>query len=174
MGWLNLGERKGVLGGIPQNVSLFHNKANAMKDAKLATLEDIILHPDNWDDATGYFLNHFATDPAFMDMSKKANLPIIIKMMGELCKQLFKKDTVALVNPTMFRVKSLHMIHGTCVVERQLIMFVYLTSIHKGVFSIGNPFTNDTMHSSRITALPLGDLDDEDTMYREPWDTNPN
>lgn len=145
-----------------------------MTNAKLATLEEIILHPDNWDDATGYFLNHFATEQAFMEMSHKTSFPIIIKMIGELCRQLFKKDSVALVNPTMFRVKPLHMIHGTCMAEGKLILFVYLTSIHKGVFSIGNPFTNDTMHSSRITALPLGDLDGEDNMYQEPWNSNPN
>ena len=145
-----------------------------MTQAKLATLEEIILHPSNWDDATNYFLDHFATEPAFLEMSQKTSLPIIIEMMGELAKHLFQKEAVALVNPMMFKVKPFHMIHGTCVVEGRLITFVYLTTVHKGVFSVGNLATQKMEHSSRVSALPLGSMDDEDEMYQEPWNSNPN
>ncbi|MFN0014515.1 MAG: hypothetical protein ACKVU2_08195 [Saprospiraceae bacterium] len=145
-----------------------------MTQAKLATLEEIILHPSDWDGATNYFLDHFATVPAFLEMSKKTSLPIIIKMMGELAKHLFQKDAVALVNPMMFKVKLFHMIHGTCLVEGRLITFVYLTTVHKGVFSVGNLTTHKMEHSSRVSALPLDHMDDEDEMYQEPWNANPN
>lgn len=145
-----------------------------MTQAKLATLEEIILHPDNWDDATSFFLDHFAAEPAFMQMSRKTSLPIIIQMMGELAKHLFQKKEVALVNPTMFKVKAFNMIHGTCFAGGRLITFVYLTTIHKGVFSVGDLATNKLEHSTRVSALPLGNLDDEDEMYQEPWNTNPN
>ncbi|MEQ1746203.1 MAG: hypothetical protein ABMA02_12310 [Saprospiraceae bacterium] len=145
-----------------------------MTQAKLATLEEIILHPSNWDDATNYFLDHFATEPAFLQMGQKTSLPIIIKMMGELAKHLFQKEAVALVNPMMFKVKKFHMIHGTCLVEGRLITFVYLTTVHKGVFTVSNLALQKMEHSSRVSALPLDQMDDEDEMYQEPWNANPN
>ena len=107
-------------------------------------------------------------------MSVKTRLPVIMTMMGEIGKQLFHKDEVALVNPMMFKVKEFDLIHGTCLTEGRLITFVYLMNIHKGVFSIANLQTMKVEHCSRVSALPIGTLQDEENMYKEPWNTNPN
>ncbi|MBX2893121.1 MAG: hypothetical protein KF734_19580 [Saprospiraceae bacterium] len=145
-----------------------------MTQAKLATLEEKLLHPDDWDQAINYFFDHFGTEPAFLELSKKTRLPIILTMMGEIGKKLFQKEAVALVNPMMFKVKEFNMIHGTCIIEERLITFVYLMNIHKGVFSIANLQTNKVEHCSRVSALPLTELNDEQEMYEEPWNSNPN
>jgi len=146
-----------------------------MTQAKLEILEQKLLHPNDWDEAMNYFFDHFGTEPDFLEMSKKTRLPIILTMMGEIGKQLFHKNTVALVNPMMFKVKEFGMIHGTCITEGRLITFVYLMNIHKGVFSIANLATNKVEHCSRVSALPLGKLDDDDDqIYEEPWNINPN
>lgn len=145
-----------------------------MTQAKLATLEEKLLHPDDWDEAMSYFFDHFGTEPEFLELSRKTRLPIILTMMGEIGKQLFHKDAVALVNPVMFKVKEFNMIHGTCIAEGRLFTFVYLTHVHKGVFHIANLETMKVEHSSRVSALPLDELPDEDQMYEEPWNSNPN
>jgi hypothetical protein len=145
-----------------------------MTQAKLATLEQKLLHPDDWDEAMNYFFDHFGNDSEFLELSKKTRLPIILTMMGEIGKQLFHKDAVALVNPMMFKVKEYNMIHGTCITEGRLIAFVYLMNIHKGVFSITNLATMQIEHCSRASALPIGHLENESELYEEPWNINPN
>jgi hypothetical protein len=145
-----------------------------MTQAKLATLEQKLLHSDDWDQAMSYFFDHFGTEQEFLQMSKKTRLPIILTMMGEIGKQLFHKEMLTLVNPMMFKVKEFNIIHGTCVTEGRLFTFVYLMNIHKGVFSIANLETNKVEHCSRVSALQFGDLEDEDQMYDEPWNRNPN
>jgi hypothetical protein len=145
-----------------------------MTQAKLAVLEQKLLHPDDWDQAMSYFFDHFGTEQEFLQMSKKTRLPIILTMMGEIGKQLFHKETLTLVNPMMFKVREYNIIHGTCVIEDRLFTFVYLMNIHKGVFSIANLETNKVEHCSRVSALQFGDIEDEDQMYDEPWNRNPN
>ena len=58
--------------------------------------------------------------------------------------------------------------------KTRLITFVYLMNIHKGVFSIANLQTMKVEHCSRVSALPLGSVEDEDHMYSEPWNINLN
>lgn len=145
-----------------------------MTQAKLETLEQKLLHSDDWDQAMSYFFDNFGTEQEFLQMSKKTRLPIILTMMGEIGKQLFHKETLTLVNPMMFKVKEFNIIHGTCVTEGRLFTFVYLMNIHKGVFSIANLETNKVEHCSRVSALQFGDIEDEDQMYDEPWNRNPN
>ncbi len=145
-----------------------------MNQAKLDRLEEKLQDPEDWDQAMNYFFDHFGTEPEFLEMSQKTRLPIILTMMGEIGKQLFHKEEVALVNPMMFKVKEFNLVHGTCVTEGRLITFVYLMNIHKGVFSIANLQTMKVEHCSRVSALPLGSVEDEDHMYSEPWNINLN
>lgn len=145
-----------------------------MTREKLAELEKRILHPNDWDKAMGYFLDHFGVHKEFMDISQKTQLPIVVKMMGEMAKYVFKKQSVAFVNPMIFRVKEFNMIHGHALVEGKTLAFVYLTHIHKGVFCIGDPLTGALFHSTRISALPLGNLDKDTDVYQEPWNDQLN
>ena len=145
-----------------------------MTQAKLTKLEQKLQDPDDWDEAMSYFLDHFGADPVFLQMSKKTRLPIILTMMGEISKQLFHKETVTLENPMMFKVREFDIIHGTCVAEGRLFTFFYLMKIHKGVFSVANLETNKVEHCSRVSALQFGDIEDEEHMYDEPWNRNPN
>lgn len=133
-----------------------------------------MLHPDEWDRAMNYFFDHFGTEPEFLAMSRKTRLPIILTMLGEVMKQLLHLEEVALINPAMFKVDKFHMIHGTCLSEGRLITFVYLQDIHKGVFCIASLINMRVEHCSRVSALPLGSWEDEEQMYREPWNQSPN
>jgi len=153
---------------------LCSNNINMVTDDKLAGLAKIIQHPDKWEDTTKYFLDHFASDQEFMDLGKRTRITVILKVIGEIAKKVLNKPMVAIENPIMFRVKSMNMIHGSCTSEGWVMMFVYLTDIHKGVFSTSKPFSKEQAFSSRITALPMTDLDDEDQIYQEPWNINPN
>lgn len=145
-----------------------------MTQAKLALLEQKLLHPTDWDQAITYFFDHFATEKAFIGMSRKTHQPIIVTMMGELGKQLFHKRAVAIMDPTVFKVKEFNMLHGTCLMEGRLITFVYLMNAHKGIFSVANLATNKMEHCSRVSALALNDLDAGDDIYEEPWNKTPN
>lgn len=150
------------------------NKTNMVSDEKMAQLAKHIQHPDKWEESTQYFLDHFASDQEFMEMGKKTRIDVLLKIMGEVAKKVLNKPVVRIENPQMYRVKSMNMIHGSCTSEGWVMMFVYLTNIHKGVFMTTKPFTKGQSFSSRITALPLTGLDDEDKIYEEPWNNNPN
>jgi hypothetical protein len=144
-----------------------------MTQAELETLEQKVLHPDKWEEAMPYFFDHFGTLQAFLDLSERTSLPIVLTMLGQIGKVLFQKEAVSLLNPSMFKVKTFNMLHGSCIIENKLVAFVYLMNIHKGVFSISNLETLKMEHCSRVSALPIASLDD-DGMYQEPWNANPN
>ncbi len=112
-----------------------------MTHKKLAGLKKYILHPNGWDKAIGYFLDYFGVHKAFTGISHSTQRPVVVKMMGEMARYLFKKQPVAFVNPMIFRIKALNTIHGHARVEGNTLAFVYLTHIHKAIFCIGSPLT---------------------------------
>ncbi len=150
------------------------NNINMVSKDHLARLAEIVQHPDKWEDSTKYFLDHFASDQEFMEMGKRTRIDVLLKIMGEVAKKVLNKSLVRIENPQMYRVKSMNMIHGSCTSEGWVMMFVYFTNIHKGVFSTTKPFSNQTGFSSRVTALPMPELDNEERLYGDQWNMNPN
>ena len=145
-----------------------------MTDAMLNTLKEKLLHPKDWEQALFYFFDHFANEKAFIEMGKKAKIPIFETLIGELCLDLFRQSPVKIEELQVFKVKEFDLIHGGCFVGNHFIVFIYLTKLHRGVFGIADKFNGNLKHTTRITALPPEELKDEDLLYGDYNEMNPN
>ncbi|HHM21666.1 MAG TPA: hypothetical protein ENJ20_06540 [Bacteroidetes bacterium] len=137
-----------------------------MKKTNIRTLRKKLHHPTDWDDSIMYFLNVFPIDKKFWERSKKVHIPVFESMVGEVCIDIFKKETVRLIGMSMYRIKEFKLVHGSCYVEKKIILFFYFTDIHRGVLAVITP-AGGLVHSTRITALPPEDMENVQEIYED-------
>ena len=143
-----------------------------MTEAKIKLLKKKIQHPNDWDQALHYFLGQFAPDKQLFGRSQKVRIPIFQEMVGQICVEVFKKSPIPLVALSVFRIKDIGLIHGSCYAEGKHILFLYFTDLHKGVFGISQ--AGYLIHATRITALPSKELEKMEVIYEAEFDGRMN
>jgi hypothetical protein len=125
---------------------------NIMTYPHLAHLEHLLMHEEAFEKTYSYFMDYFGVNPAFIEVGQKTSVPTITTMLGEICRQFFKKEAIVLTGLMVIKVDELNLLHGFVHVEGHLMVFFYCKKINRGMACLNNMLSaTSKTHYFRIT-----------------------
>src|SRR5689334_3081874 len=92
--------------------------------SQLATLKTKLLTAKNFGEVTGYFLDHFGEDPAFMELGEPIRDEFIEQVLAQVAGQIFQR-MVVIRNIRLVRLPEHEFIHGGFMVEGKVGTLLY-------------------------------------------------
>jgi len=94
-----------------------------------------MLHPTDYELALNYFLEEFAGDTGFLDVSEPDNAPHLLAVLAHVAgKALGEK--VAFDEAKLFLLREHRFYHGNAVVGRRVLLFFYFQDADTGVAAL--------------------------------------
>ena len=138
-------------------------------------LEHRLLHDDAFEKTHAYFMDNFAEKPAFSKLGKRTNVPYLTTMIGELCRQFFKKDAIAMNHFTVIKVEAYQLLHGFVQVEGLFMVFCYSKKVNRGTACMLNMANrNEQAHYFRITPVTSDGSPVPDTLFKDVFEGTEN
>jgi hypothetical protein len=141
----------------------------------LQELEHRLLHDDAFEKTHVYFMDHFGEKAAFTKLSKRTNVPYLTTTIGELCRQFFKKDAIALQNLTVMKAEAFRLLHGFVQVEGLFMVFFYSKTVNRGtacLFNMAN--RHEGVHYFRITPITSDGSPVPETLFNDVFEGKEN
>jgi hypothetical protein len=101
----------------------------------LATLRAHLLHPTHYERAVTYFLEEFAGDAAFLQLSEPDEAPALVDVLTQVASRAFGRR-VAFEAARIFRLGAHRFYHGNAIVEGRALLFCYFEDADTGVAAL--------------------------------------
>jgi hypothetical protein len=122
--------------------------------SKLATLKTKLLSAKNFGEVTGYFLDHFGDDPAFLKLGEPITDEFLEQVLGQVAGQLFHK-AVVIHGLRLVRLPEHEFVHGGFGVEGKIGTLLYFEDERKGLIAIAWSLSPPETKYARFTGRPV-------------------
>ena len=112
------------------------NTASENLPHHLGVLRERMLHPTDYETAVHYFLEEFAGDAKFLELSLPEAAPALLTVLGRVAASALGQPTVAVENSRIFRVPEHRFYHGNAAVAGRVVLFFYLEEADTGIMAI--------------------------------------
>ena len=125
-----------------------------MQTEHFSTLKEKILAAENFNEPWEYFFEHFAENPAFMNMGKKTQNSLLQSILEEVGERLFRQK-VKVTNMMLTEIPQHHFIHGACFVQGRMASVLYFKDIQVGMLSVVNSVQSHEVSMIRFTGVEV-------------------
>jgi hypothetical protein len=122
--------------------------------SKLATLKAKLVTAKNFGEVTGYFLDHFGDDPAFLTLGQPTTDDFIEQVLAQVAAQLFQRDVV-IQDLRLVRLPEHEFLHGGFHVGGKIGTLIYFEDERKGLISIAWSLSPPETKYARFSGRPV-------------------
>lgn len=122
--------------------------------SKLAMLKAKLLSAKHFGDVTGYFLDHFGDDPAFIELGEPTADEFIVQVLAQVAGQLFQKNVV-IHDLRLVRLPEHGFVHGGFSVEGKVGTLIYFEDVCQGLISLAWSVSPPETKYARFTGRPV-------------------
>jgi len=125
-----------------------------MKVEHFLALKEKILGAENFNEPWEYFFDHFSENPAFMNMGKKTQSPLLQSILEEVGERLFRQK-VKVTGMMLTEISQHNFVHGACSVQGRLASVMFFKDVNVGMLSILSSAQSHEVSMIRFTGVEL-------------------